>query len=140
MGFRIWRTVLNTLIVPMNHHYPRVMSKLMEADGEENDLIKQGSVITKSNLTWNQFDCQQGLIKFVHAALITIRFCVDSRPSQEPKDHSNTRPLIGCNAPVKASDWQNYPSLTCPLSHPAIRQPDTGAGDNILQEDLAPPW
>ena len=100
MGFRIWRTVLNTLIVPMNHHYTRVMSKLMEADGEENDLIKQGGVITKSNLTWNQFDCQQGLIKFVHGALITIRFCVDSRPSQEPKDHSNIRPLIGHNAPV----------------------------------------
>ena len=100
MGFRIWRTVLNTLIVPMNHHYTRVMSKLMEADGEENDLIKQGGVITKSNLTWNQFDCQQGLIKFVHGALITIRFCVDSRPSQEPKDHSNISPLIGHNAPI----------------------------------------
>ena len=40
----------------------------MEADGEENDLIKQGSVITKSNLSWNQFDCHQGLIKFVHGA------------------------------------------------------------------------
>ena len=140
MGFRIWRTVLNTLIVPMNHHYPRVMSKLMEADGEENDLIKQGSVITKSNLTWNQFDCQQGLIKFVHAALITIRFCVDSRPSQEPKDHSNTRPLIGCNAPVKAYDWLilSQPHLSpLPPSNPSA---DTGAGDNILQADLAPPW
>ena len=88
-------TDLNSLIVPMNHHYTRVMSKLMEADGEENDLIKQGNVITKSNLTWNQFDCQQGLIKFVHGALITIRFCVNSRPMQEPTDPSASRPLIG---------------------------------------------
>ena len=67
----------------------------MEADEEENDLLKQGNVITKSNLTWNQFDCQQGLIKFVHGALITIRFCVNSRPMQDPTDPSASRPLIG---------------------------------------------
>lgn len=95
MGFRNCPTDLNSLIVPMNHHYPRAMSELMEADEEENDLIKQGNVITKSNLTWNQFDCQQGLIKFVHGALITIRFCVNSRPMQEPTDPSDIRPPIG---------------------------------------------
>ena len=77
----------------------------MEADEEENDLIKQGNVITKSNLTWNQFDCQQGLIKFVHGALITIRFCVNSRPMQEPTDPSASRPLIGHFITLKAPDW-----------------------------------
>ena len=94
------------------------VSKVMEADEEENDLIKQGNVITKSNLTWNQFDCQQGLIKFVHGALITIRFCVNSRPMQEPTDPSASRPLIGHFITFK-SPWLADMSQGRPLLRPA---------------------